>query len=629
MHLASSRPVFQLGRLLILVVAAAVAAPAPAVDAKAAGTTVVEGTVAVEHGDDFAHKRSVHYRVLQTATDRLTLEGRGAAGLPDGAKVKLRGNRVGNRFVLADTDSVVAMSTSDTTRTTSTTSSTTVTRSKRLAVIVVNFQSDLRQPWTLSGVQNVLFDGASSARAYWSEVSNGSFAVSGDVFGYYTLSNSTSQCDYSTWMSAGKSAASASGVDLSGYTNYMLVFPRQSACGWGGLGSLPGTNTWINGSLTTFVVIHELGHNFGAHHASTLNCRNASGARVSFSDDCTRDEYGDPFDVMGNNTRHGNSWHRRQWGLLSSFDEKTVTSSGRYTVAVAEVGGGTPRIVRVARPVGNYFYVEYRQPYGTFDAFSSTSAAVHGVMVRLAPDTSRVQSKLIDTTPDTTTFSDAPLALDRTFIDVSSGISITTVALTSTAATLEVRFGTDTAPPADTTAPSAPGNLLAGGTGPLSVGLSWTAATDNIGVSGYKVRRDGTLIATLGPSATSYTEANLTSGASYTYSVAAFDAAGNNGPAASVGYKVPIVDTEAPTVPENLTGGSVKRKLVLSWTASTDNSGSVAYRVFRDGQLVATLSATSYTESGKSGTYTYSIRAVDPAGNHSASSNEVTLLRGR
>ncbi len=143
-------------------------------------------------------------------------------------------------------------------------------------------------------------------------------AISGDVYGYFTLNVSTSNCDYGAWMTAGKSAATAAGVPLANYTNYMLAFPRQSACGWSGMANVGGRNSWINGGMTTFVTSHELGHNFGIHHASSLSCT-SGGVRVSFSSNCTASEYGDPYDVMGNGTRHTSNWHRRQVGFLAEL----------------------------------------------------------------------------------------------------------------------------------------------------------------------------------------------------------------------------------------------------------------------------------------------------------------------
>ncbi|MBP2703812.1 chitinase [Microbispora sp. RL4-1S] len=78
---------------------------------------------------------------------------------------------------------------------------------------------------------------------------------------------------------------------------------------------------------------------------------------------------------------------------------------------------------------------------------------------------------------------------------------------------------------ADTTPPSAPGGLRVTGTTTSSAGLAWDPATDNVGVTGYRVYRGGVLVATV--TGTSFTDGGLASGTAYTYTVRAVDAAGN------------------------------------------------------------------------------------------------------
>jgi chitodextrinase len=77
----------------------------------------------------------------------------------------------------------------------------------------------------------------------------------------------------------------------------------------------------------------------------------------------------------------------------------------------------------------------------------------------------------------------------------------------------------------DITAPSAPTNLAASGTTQTSTNLSWTAATDNVGVSGYDVYQGATLKASV--TGTTYAVTGLTAATAYTFSVKAKDAAGN------------------------------------------------------------------------------------------------------
>jgi fibronectin type 3 domain-containing protein len=82
----------------------------------------------------------------------------------------------------------------------------------------------------------------------------------------------------------------------------------------------------------------------------------------------------------------------------------------------------------------------------------------------------------------------------------------------------------------DTTPPTAPTNLVAT---PAAgqIALSWTAATDNVGVARYNISRDGNLIGTA--TGTSFTDSSVVAGTTYSYIVTAQDAAGNVGPASN------------------------------------------------------------------------------------------------
>ena len=83
----------------------------------------------------------------------------------------------------------------------------------------------------------------------------------------------------------------------------------------------------------------------------------------------------------------------------------------------------------------------------------------------------------------------------------------------------------------DVTAPTAPSGLTSTGTTSNSVSLQWTAATDNVGVTGYDVLRNGSVVGT--PTGTTFTDTGLASGTAFTYTVRARDAAGNLGPASN------------------------------------------------------------------------------------------------
>ncbi len=177
----------------------------------------------------------------------------------------------------------------------------------------------------------------------------------------------------------------------------------------------------------------------------------------------------------------------------------------------------------------------------------------------------------------------------------------------------------------DTTAPSAPTDVSGAGVSISQINLTWTASTDNVAVTGYKVFRNGTQV---GTSVTaSFQDTALAVGTAYTYSISAYDAVGNTSDQSTSATASTLADTSAPTKPTGLTANpSSTTQINLSWTASTDNVGVTGYRVYRDGGLVTTVTATNYSDTGLTAgtTYSYAVDAIDAAGNASAQTNAVT-----
>ncbi len=91
----------------------------------------------------------------------------------------------------------------------------------------------------------------------------------------------------------------------------------------------------------------------------------------------------------------------------------------------------------------------------------------------------------------------------------------------------------------DTTPPTAPGTLTGDAPSHNRVDLSWGAATDNVGVTGYEISRDGSPIATVG-AVTSYADTTVSPLTHYDYVVKAIDAAGNRStPSNTAGVNTP------------------------------------------------------------------------------------------
>jgi hypothetical protein len=213
------------------------------------------------------------------------------------------------------------------------------------------------------------------------------------------------------------------------------------------MAEMPGSLSWINGELTVRVVGHELGHNLGAHHASGLRCV-AGGVPVAVGGTCSADEYGDPFDIMGAGGRHTSNWNKARLGWLGGSNLATASGSGTFALAAQESLTSDVQLLRIPRGDGLFYYLELRQPFGSFfDNFAAADPAVRGVTVRLAPDfASSVPSHLIDTTPATATFEDAPLAVGKTFADPEHGVWVVNRGILGGKAKVEVSLGTQPAP---------------------------------------------------------------------------------------------------------------------------------------------------------------------------------------
>jgi chitodextrinase len=154
------------------------------------------------------------------------------------------------------------------------------------------------------------------------------------------------------------------------------------------------------------------------------------------------------------------------------------------------------------------------------------------------------------------------------------------------------------------------------------VKITWSASTDNVGVTGYKVYRNGSQIAT--SATTSYTDTGLSPSTTYSYTVSAYDAAGNSSSQSSPPATATTPDNTPPSVPTGLTATAKSPSVVrLTWTASTDNVGVTGYKVYRNGSQVSTSALTSYTDTGlmPNTAYSYRISAYDAAGNNSAQSS--------
>src|SRR5436309_5350288 len=149
-------------------------------------------------------------------------------------------------------------------------------------------------------------------------------------------------------------------------------------------------------------------------------------------------------------------------------------------------------------------------------------------------------------------------------------------------------------PPPDTTPPLVPTGLTASAVSSSQINLSWAASSDNVGVSGYRVYRNGTQIATT--SATSFINQGLSPSTTYSYTVAAFDAAGNlSARSSAASATTPAApDTTPPTVSITSPANGVPVQGMVMVTASAaDNVGVVGVQFQLDGVNVGAEDTTT------------------------------------
>ncbi|ABY43390.1 lytic polysaccharide monooxygenase [Bacillus mycoides] len=185
----------------------------------------------------------------------------------------------------------------------------------------------------------------------------------------------------------------------------------------------------------------------------------------------------------------------------------------------------------------------------------------------------------------------------------------------------------------DTEAPSNPNGLEARKVTANSVELAWNASTDNVGVKGYQVLRNGEIIDTV--PGTHFIDKQLQPSTEYSYTVKAIDAAGNVSKvstAVKVKTSVATLDTEAPTQPKGLHSmGTTASSVDLMWSPSDDNDGVDHYDIYREisgvMKKIGISNTTSHMDKNllANTTYKYTVKAVDVAGNESAQSDVFTV----
>ncbi|MGW1284960.1 PQQ-dependent sugar dehydrogenase [Streptomyces sp. NPDC001118] len=185
--------------------------------------------------------------------------------------------------------------------------------------------------------------------------------------------------------------------------------------------------------------------------------------------------------------------------------------------------------------------------------------------------------------------------------------------------------------PADTQAPTRPGQPSCPDIGEDRLTLTWGASTDDTGVAAYDLYEHGNKLGEAPGDTTTKTLTGLAPNTTYDLTVIARDAAGNTSPASPVVdcTTKPSSDTTPPTAPGTVHTADITANTAgLAWGAATDDRGVTAYDI-RSGTTVyqTVTSGTSTTLTGLACNSPYSLNVVarDAAGNVSPPSNTVSF----
>ena len=404
------------------------------------------GDLVVLHVDHVTPANDFYLHVLNTPKGRYSLHFAGKApNLKTGERVRVRGKKLDNAIVLAAgaTQPVQVVGLAAVPGTTG---------EQSTLAILVNFRDAPTQPFSVATAQSVIFGTTSS---YDYEASYQQTTLSGNVAGWFTISETSGSCNYNNIASQAQQAAAAAGYSLSSYARFVYIFPAN-ACGWWGLGTVGGrpSHAWIHAryGFNVTVVAHEMGHNFGLYHSHSLDCGSATVATSG----CTASDYGDVFDVMGSsqsgNAPHFNAFQKERLGWLNAGVSPPLTTvpatpgTASYTIApIEDPRSGISRALKIPRATAcgasnEWLYVESRQPKG-FDAFlAGTLNIPAGVVIHKVTEGNADSSFLLDMTPATASWMDAALVAGQSFTDPLTGVVIAPVSVGGSSSTVAVTF---------------------------------------------------------------------------------------------------------------------------------------------------------------------------------------------
>lgn len=343
-----------------------------------------------------------------------------------------------------------------------------VKRSRTIALALIDFNNDgvnikesAAQSFMFSttnvGPRLGLDPGDKSVAQYYDETSFGQLKVSGAV--ETGLTWSAKACNGNGDSELEDQLRDKIGTEYDHYIWYYGSEQPNCGYGWGSLGTWerPSSGVWFNGDLFDGAITHELGHNMGYQHASSIRCNGTPLAADPLT--CQTVEYGSTVSVMGN-LSNGHMMAIEKWysGWFEGCNAVRVRASGTFTLHAIESACGGIQALQIPMPVttrrfdtdqsngsnpARYYYLEFRAG-GGLDTGMTPAVMVHASDDIQPQNKVCARSVLLDMNPATNPVNG--MVAGSTFTDPAGGVTFSVTSLSTSSAVVNVTLSAEAKP---------------------------------------------------------------------------------------------------------------------------------------------------------------------------------------